>query len=128
MRPASPSNDLDTGKRPPISDSGWFWACMFSVMALVGIAAISGKFDFRQRQLEGRLIGRQTAAQERERRAAGLAPIDLADEARDREQAQPGRIVPLWTLVTAAVAGAAGSFVMLVRERRGRNTEGAVSR
>lgn len=128
MKAASSSNGGDTGVRPPITDSGWFWACMFSVMALVGIAAISGKFDFRQRQLEGRLIGRQTAAQERERRAAGLPPIDLADGARDREQAQPARIVPLWTLVTAAVAAAAGSFAMLVRERRGRGTQDAVSR
>lgn len=86
-------------------------------MALVGIGLISKKFDIRQRQVEGRFLGRQQAAIERSRRAAGLPPVDLSDEAaRDRELAQPHRIVPLWTLATAAGFAAIGSGVMLWRE------------
>lgn len=105
---------------PPhgLTDSPWFWGLLFSVMALAGTLLIAPKFDVRQRQVEGRFLGRQAAAIERERRSAGLEPVDLAAEARDREEAQPGRIVPLWTLATGAALAAVGSGVMLWRERR----------
>lgn len=109
---------------PPLTDSGWFWAAVFSLMALVGMAAIGGKFDVRQRQIEGRYLGRQRAAAERERRAAGLPDIDLAETARDRSEVAPGRIVPLWTLVGLASAATAASFVMLARERGGLGRRG----
>ena len=108
--------------RGPMTDSAWFWGLMFSVMGLAGIGLISGKFDVRQRQVEGRFLGRQQAAIERERRAAGLAPVDLADEARDRDVAQAGRIVPLWTLAVAAGASALLCGAMLLRERRSRSS------
>ena len=55
-----------------LTDSPWFWGLTFSVMALVGIGLIAPKFDKRQRQVEGRFLGRQQSAIERERRAAGL--------------------------------------------------------
>ncbi len=106
--------------QPPfrLVDSPWFWGLAFSLMALVGIGLIARKFDVRQRQIEGRFLGRQQAATERSRRAAGLPPVDLAEESRDRELAQPSRIVPLWTLATAAGLAAIGSGIMLSREWR----------
>ena len=110
------------------TDSPWFWATAFSLMALIGIGLIASKFDVRQRQIEGRFLGRQQAAQERARRAAGLPPIDLAAEARDREVAAPARIVPLWTLATAAGLAAAGSGIMLRREYLTRRCSRDVSR
>jgi hypothetical protein len=102
----------------PLTDCGWFWALLFSLMSLIGIALIAPKWDWRQRQLEGRFLGRQQAAIERQRRAAGLEAVDLAEAAADREAVAPGRIVPAWTLVTLAAAAAAASAVMLWRERR----------
>ena len=103
--------------KPPLTDSGWFWAMLFSLMSLVGIALIGPKWDWRQRQLEGLFLGRQQADQERQRRVAGLAPIDLAEAAVDREAAAPQRIVPQWTLVTLASVSLTVSAVMLWRER-----------
>jgi hypothetical protein len=107
---------------PAVTDSAWFWIGLFSLMALVGSAAISRKFDARQGQLEGRYLGREQAAMERNRRAAGLPPIDLAEAAREREGAATSRIVPLWTLMSLAATGAAVSFAMLARERRQQRT------
>lgn len=104
--------------RPPLTDSGWFWALMFSLMSVVGIAMIAPKWDWRQRQLESRYIGREQAAVERQRRAVGLDPADLAERAVDREIAAPGRIVPTWTLVVLATAATLFSAAMLWRERR----------
>jgi hypothetical protein len=105
--------------RGPLTDSGWFWALLFSLMALAGIALIAPKWDWRQRQLEGRFLGRQQAAIERQRRAAGLEAVDLAATAADREAVAPERIVPAWTLVALAAAAAVGSGIMLWRERHG---------
>ena len=85
---------------------------------LVAIALIGPKWDWRQRQLEGRYLGRQQAALERQRRAEGLEPVDLADTAADREAVAPERIVPAWTLTVAATLAAVGSAAMLWRERR----------
>ena len=101
----------------PLTDSVWFWSGMFSLMSLAGVTAIAGKFDVRQRQIESRFLGREEAARERQRRGAGMPEIDLAEAARERSEVAPTRIVPLWTLLTLAAAGAAGSFVMLARER-----------
>ena len=104
--------------RRTVADSPWLWACIFFAAAGVGSLVIARKFDVRQRQVEGRFLGRQQAALERQRRAAGLEPIDLAETATSRDEAAPDRIVPLWTLVTAAGAAAAGSAAMLWREQR----------
>ena len=87
-------------------------------MALVATALVAPKYAVRQQQIEGRFLGRQQSAIERSRRAAGLPPIDLAEEARERDAAQPRRIVPLWTLSAAAALAAIGSGVMLRREWR----------
>jgi hypothetical protein len=100
-----------------LTDSPWFWGLLFSLMALAGIGLIAPKFDVRQRQVEGRFLGRQAAADERTRRSAGRGPRANAHSAPDREAAQPGRIVPLWTLAVGAAAAAAGCGVMLWRER-----------
>lgn len=103
---------------PPfrVTDSPWFWGLLFSLMALVGMALIAPKYDVRQRQIEGRYLGRRNAAIERSRRAAGLEPVDLAETAGDRDEVAPDRIVPLWTLAALAGLAAGASGLLLARE------------
>jgi hypothetical protein len=103
-----------------ITDSPWFWGLVFAAMSLVGMALIGPKFERRQGQIEGRFAGREQAHLERQRRAAGLPPIDLSAETKDADTTRPTRIVPLWTLVTLATVAAACSAAMLAREIRGR--------
>lgn len=112
------SENIPRGTPYRAVDSPWFWACLFATMALVGLLLIAPKAQVRLRQLEGRFLGRQRAAIERSRRAAGLDPVDLADAAVERDEAAPRRIVPLWTLATIAAAAAIGSGAMLAREVR----------
>jgi hypothetical protein len=99
-----------------VTDSPWFWGLVFGLMSLVGMGLIAPKFTLRQRQIEGRFLGREQAAIERSRRAAGMPAIDLAEEARDREIVAPRRIVPLWTLATAAGLASLAAAAMLRRE------------
>ena len=99
-------------------DSPWLWGLMFSFMALVGLGLIRPKFDVRQSQIEGRFIGRRQSTVERWRRQSGLEEIDLADSAIDPSTVKPKRIVPLWTLASAATVSICGCGYMLYREWR----------
>lgn len=107
--------------RRRLTDSHWFWGLMFSVMGLVGLLLIGPKFAKRQGQLERRYLGRERAAVERSRRAAGLDPQDLAATAEEppplTSPLAPERIIPLWTLGLAAGGAAVTSAAMLWRER-----------
>lgn len=112
----TPSPHPEPRFRP--ADSPWFWAFAFCSMALVGIAAIGPKFAQRQSRLENRHAGRERAAAERSRRGAGLAPVDLADDAREPVvDAEPQRVV-IWPLAVACGAAALGSAAMLARDLR----------
>jgi hypothetical protein len=73
-----------------ITDSPWFWLCLFALAALVGLAAIGPKYAQRQAQIEREFQGRQRAAQS----AQGESPsVPLST---------PGEtIIPLWPLFVA---------------------------
>ena len=105
-------------------DSPWLWGLMFSFMALVGLGLIRPKFDVRQSQIEGRFIGRRQSSVERWRRQSGLEEIDLADSAVDPSIVKPKRIVPLWTLASAATGSICGCGYMLYREWRKQENSG----
>jgi hypothetical protein len=101
-----------------LTDSPWFWGLLFSLMGLTSLALISPKYDRRQGQIEGRYLGRGQLAAERARRAAGLEPESLADDAVDLDEAPRSRLIPLWPIAIAAATAAAASGWMLARERR----------
>lgn len=53
--------------RPPITDSPWFWACLFASVGLVALWAMGPKYGERQLLEENKAQGRLRAAE----RAAG---------------------------------------------------------
>ena len=100
------------------SDSPWFWGLLFSLMGLVALALIAPKYDRRQGQIEGRYLGRGELAAERARRAVGLEPTSLAEDAVAMREPPRSRLIPLWPLAIAASAAASACGWMLQREVR----------
>jgi hypothetical protein len=121
--PERPTNGPSEPREPGtggLSDSPWFWVLAFSLMGLIGLAGIAGKYDRRQAQIEGRYLGRETLAAERARRAAGLAAEDLAEAAEDPAMRPGERLIPLWPVALALGGIASAAGWMLLRERSGR--------
>lgn len=74
-------DDVSQKHEPAFSDSPWFWAYLFAVAALIGLALISPKYSRRQAQLENQFEGRQGAV--------GNVPLDSNEEAPPRITLQP---------------------------------------
>lgn len=95
--------------RPPITDSPWFWVLIFSLMGLLALAVISGKYGRRQAGIERQYQARERVAEAGPEGAAHIAP---------RPYATPGdTLIPLWPL--AVVLGIVAIFAtwLLVRGR-----------
>jgi hypothetical protein len=89
---------------PPITDSAWFWVLAFSLMALVGLAALSGKYSRRQANIERNYQARERVAEKvaAENNPASVKRID--DPEAQRAYATPGdKLIPIWPL--AALLG-----------------------
>lgn len=48
-------------RKSPVTDSPWFWACIFGTAALAALALAQPKFGKRQTQIEQQFQGRQFA-------------------------------------------------------------------
>jgi hypothetical protein len=106
---------MEASIRPPLTDSPWFWVLAFSLMAILALAAMSGKYGRRQAVLE-----RQYQA--RERVAAGETGAAAVADAERRAYAKPGdMLIPLWPLAVlmAVVAGVSGMMLYRSRTRLG---------
>ncbi|MEX2138522.1 MAG: hypothetical protein WD894_04635 [Pirellulales bacterium] len=112
-----------------VSDSPWFWAFAFSAVGLLGVWAISGKYDDRQKRLEARYEARERIAEQRRGGAATVSTEqpDAATANRDyADDDSPGlsigyshdRQVPLHFLAAALLLASLASAVMLWRNER----------
>lgn len=97
----------------PLTDSPWFWVLAFSLMALLALAAISGKYGRRQSNDERKY-------QAAERIAAGEKGAAASSETTGRRPyAMPGEtLIPLWPLTLILIVIALIAAVMLWRGLR----------
>jgi Flp pilus assembly protein TadB len=90
---------MESKKRPPLTDSPWFYVLVFSAMALFALLVIGPKYGQRQSRLE-----RNYQARERVTERSSVSNKEDADTRKDqvaarRDYATPGNtLVPLWPL------------------------------
>ena len=101
-------------------DSPWFWAFAFSAVGLLGVWAISGKYDDRQKRLEARYEARQRIAEQarggvnRDSRSSDADGSSESHEAGYSEERRvPLRFLAIGLVVFAAVSG----FILWRNER-----------
>jgi hypothetical protein len=109
--------------RPGITDSPWFWLFAFSAIGLIGLLAVSPKYDDRQKRLEARYEGRQRALASAERQPSANGSTDSIDAAEatspDQYDYQPHRKVPLHFLGAALlVVSITAGYMLLYRSPR----------
>jgi hypothetical protein len=95
--------------RPPITDSPWFWVLIFSLMGILALAAISGKYGKRQAGIERQYQARERVATAGPEGAAQTAPRPYATA--------DDTLIPLWPLVVVLGLIAISATAMLVRGR-----------
>lgn len=69
VRYNAPMTTADS-RRKSITESPWYWACLFCTAALVALVLMGPKFEVRQAQIERQYQGRERALQQK----AGEAP------------------------------------------------------
>jgi hypothetical protein len=101
-----------------LTDSPWFWVLAFSLMALLALAAIGGKYGRRQTRLELQYQARERIAERRSAANNPEAAERIVDQRGQREFASPGdNLIPLWPLAAVLFLIAIFSVVMLGRGR-----------
>jgi hypothetical protein len=93
-----------------MTDSPWFWACLFAAAALIGLALISSKYGKRQAQIEREFQGRQRAAQNVQGQSSDI-PLSTPDQT----------MIPLWPLVLALTSLILITFFILYRRQSTQN-------
>jgi hypothetical protein len=89
LQPIAYNSPMPASPRP-ITDSPWFWVCVFAAAALIGLALINSKYGQRQAQIEREFQGRQRAAQNVQGQSPNV-PLSTPDQT----------MIPLWPLAFA---------------------------
>jgi hypothetical protein len=74
--------------RPPLTDSPWFWVCLFASVAAAALVAIGPKYRQREARLESTLHMREHLARSRD------ADKTTQNETADDEMADDGDVAP----------------------------------
>jgi hypothetical protein len=110
---------MEEAERAPITDSPWFWVLMFSLVGLLALVVIGGKYSRRQAAIERQYQARERVAEKltAENNPNGAARIESSDAR--RAYATPGDdLVPLWPLAVLLGLVSVAAAVMLYRARR----------
>jgi hypothetical protein len=99
--------------RTNVTDSPWFWVFAFSAVGLLGVWAISGKYDDRQKRVEARYEARERIAANKD----GAGPPS-SDSAAPQAGYSSERRVHLHFLAGGLLIVSVVSLVMLSRWSR----------
>jgi hypothetical protein len=105
-------------KRPPITDSPWLWAALFTGVGLSALLATGGNFGKRQANIENKYQARSAVA-------SGALEVQARDAGGKRAAKAPQysspdkQIIPLWPLEVVLGLICAVSLAMLLRQRFG---------
>jgi hypothetical protein len=104
---------------PPVTDSPWFWLLAFSLMALLALVAIGGKYSRRQANIERQYQARERVAEKltAENNPSALGRIDVANGGRPYARPATG-LIPIWPLAVLLGLVSLAAAVMLYRARR----------
>src|SRR5262245_13142365 len=104
--------------RPPLTDSPWFWVLSFSLMALLALAAMNGKYGRRQTREELKYQANQRIA------AGERGDAASSDASGRRPYSTAGaNLIPLWPLAVIMIAVAVGAGTMLYRDLQRRASD-----
>jgi hypothetical protein len=124
MSNSSTDNPRSAIRNPqsPVTDSPWFWVLAFSLMGLLALVVIGGKYSRRQANIERNYQARERVAQRVTAEAqaennSGAAPR-IGDLEAQRAYATPrNRLVPVWPLAILLTLVSIASAGMLYRRR-----------
>ena len=105
-------------QRPPISDSPWLWAVLFTGVGLAALLATGGKFGERQANIENKYQARSAVASG----SLEVQPGETGEKRTDKapEYSTPDQqIIPLWPLEVVLGLICVVSVAMLLRQRFG---------
>jgi hypothetical protein len=102
--------------RPPITDSPWLWAALFTGVGLAALVATGGKFGERQANIENKYQARSAVA-------SGSLEVQSGESGERRAPTAPEystpekQIIPLWPLEAVLGAICMVSLFMLLRQQ-----------
>jgi hypothetical protein len=109
---------MSVATKTAITDSPWFWVLAFTLMALLALVVISGKYGRRQSNIERQYQARERVAEELAAANNPAGSSRIEDQAPRRDFATPAdKLIPLWPLATILILVAIVATVMLCRGR-----------
>jgi hypothetical protein len=104
--------------RPPITDSPWFWAALFTGVGLAALLATGGKFGKRQANIENKFQARSAVASGELEVAADGVGVKRTAKAPEYSTAEK-QLIPLWPLEIVLGLVCVASLGMLLRRQFG---------
>lgn len=117
---------MEAQTRPPVTDSPWFWVLAFSLMGIIALAALNGKYSRRQANIERQYQARERVAEKLGAENNPDLGVRIDDSEARRAYATPGdQLIPVWPLAALLSLISIVAAAMLYRGHRGRGRPGS---
>lgn len=117
---------MEAQTRPPVTDSPWFWVLAFSLMGIIALAALNGKYSRRQANIERQYQARERVAEKLGAENNPDLGVRIDDSEARRAYATPGnQLIPVWPLAALLSLISIVAAAMLHRGHRGGGRPGS---